>query len=265
MVGLVALVALGSMASVGAMRCSRPVAGARQTSMSLGSNLAAVPLMYGLMSVNEYVTHRYYQHTDVNRIPLFKSLNVRVRGGGHPEHHAETLDDMSLKSDARWMASPAAKVLDVDKYRGTAFNWLAIAGMFLQMCVSCIPVMKLLLGFSALTTIKWIVPSLLLHTTMWNALHPHMHGLPDVGLLDGPPTGLLARFRSTRLFRFLYANHQGHHVVGGTGNFNVCCPGIDHLLGTFHKESSWRPKMRTAASELKLVAAAREEEDALIS
>ena len=43
----------------------------------------------------------------------------RAKGGGHVEHHAETLDDMSLKADPKWRASAPAAVLVDDPYRGT--------------------------------------------------------------------------------------------------------------------------------------------------
>ena len=63
----------------------------------VASTVAAIPLMYSLMSANEYVTHRYYQHTDFNKLSFLRRQGVKVRGGGHVEHHAETLDDMTLK------------------------------------------------------------------------------------------------------------------------------------------------------------------------
>ena len=89
--------------------------------------------MYATMSFSEYVTHRYYQHTDYNKnavMQFFANLFTnnkghKIRGGGHVEHHAETLDDMSLRNDARWVKSPAAVFLNADKYRGTAFSWWA--------------------------------------------------------------------------------------------------------------------------------------------
>ena len=66
----------------------------------------AIPILYSLMSINEYVTHRYYQHADFNKnkwmqgIARFflntKNEAVKIRGGGHVEHHAETLDDVNL-------------------------------------------------------------------------------------------------------------------------------------------------------------------------
>ena len=81
-----------------------------------------------LMSINEYATHRWYQHEEFNRNhgfnrvcrwiarlvsqrPLFKPdgrVNIlKIWGGGHVEHHAETYDDMSLKKDPRWRQTKA--------------------------------------------------------------------------------------------------------------------------------------------------------------
>ena len=65
--------------------------------------------MYALMSLNEYMTHRYFQHLEFNRpesLLWLKSIIAsatgdptapKVSGDGHVEHHAETYDDMSLK------------------------------------------------------------------------------------------------------------------------------------------------------------------------
>lgn len=84
--------------------------------------IAAAPAMYGLMSVNEYVTHRYFQHAEFNKLAFFRFFNLKIGGGGHIEHHAETLDDMSLKTDERWLRTPAANSLNSDPYRGTGMN-----------------------------------------------------------------------------------------------------------------------------------------------
>lgn len=32
-------------------------------------------------------------------------------------------------------------------------------------------------------------------------------------------------------FEYLRLNHIGHHVASGRSNYNVCCPGMDHLVG----------------------------------
>ena len=210
----------------------------------------AVPIMYASMSVSEYITHRYYQHTDFNRNSVMQAVanlftaggGIKVKGGGHVEHHAETLDDMSLRNDDRWKISPAAKALDFDKYRGTAFTWSVTLLMFVQLLVTCIPFMSFI-GWSFKETVGWVIPSLLTHTLVWNALHPAMHGLPDPNIFEGPPAFLLRSFRNSKLFKFLELNHVGHHVVGGLGNYNVCCPGTDHVMGTYVPANEWKPKV----------------------
>jgi hypothetical protein len=35
---------------------------------------AAVSAMYGLMSVNEYITHRYYQHDEISKFDVLKKV-----------------------------------------------------------------------------------------------------------------------------------------------------------------------------------------------
>jgi len=37
-------------------------------------------------------------------------------------------------------------------------------------------------------------------------------------------------------------------VLGGVANYNVCCPGADHVFGTYVKEAVWRPKMKAVAA-----------------
>lgn len=149
---------------------------------------------------------------------------------------------MSLKTDERWRKSPAAVLLDGDEYRGTAFTWKVQALMAVQMLPTTLPIFHLM-GFSIVQTLMMLIPSLLLHGIIWNTLHPDMHGLPMVPLGKGPPSEWLASLRSSSYFRYLHQNHQGHHVVGGQANYNVCCPLVDHLVGTYVKEEVWRPQM----------------------
>ena len=160
------------------------------------------------------------------------------------EHHAETLDDMSLKTDERWLRTPAAMSLNSDPFRGTAFTWPVTIIMFGQMLITTIPVFKYILGFSAMQAMACVVPALLLHVSVWNALHPAMHYLPDVPLKIGPPSDWFSKLSNTKVFKFLYQNHEGHHVLGGLANYNVCCPGTDHLVGSYVAEKVWRPKMK---------------------
>jgi len=210
----------------------------------------AGPVLYALMSVNEYFTHRYYQHAEYNKDRFFQflartfGLPKTIRGGGHVEHHAETYDDMLLKTDdAKWMKSPAAKSLNDDPWRGTAFTWQVTAMMTAQMVPTTFPVFMGILKFSFAQTMAIFLPGMILHALVWNALHPNMHGLPDVPIQNGAPSSVLAGLRNTWYFRWLYQNHEGHHVVGGQGNYNVACPLTDHLVGTYVKEQIWRPRV----------------------
>ena len=112
--------------------------------LPLSKVLISIPTLYALMSVNEYATHRWYQHEEFNRDHALQRFCMRVAywvkgrpllleggrknlikifGGGHVEHHAETYDDMSLKKDPRWRKTKAAASLDTDRFRGTAFTW----------------------------------------------------------------------------------------------------------------------------------------------
>ena len=224
-------------------------------------DLSALPTMYALMSANEYMTHRYFQHLEFNRPETFPELKAliatvtgdpvapKVAGDGHVEHHAETYDDMSLKNDERWRANAVSKALDDDIYRGTAFHWHATAIMTLQMAPSVFPT-YMLMGWSPLETLAILLPSMLLHAIVWNAIHPPMHGLPPVSLSMGFGTVLPGGeafsewLLESAYGRYIYENHMGHHVLGGQCNYNVCCPMADHLLGTYVPTAEWQPKMR---------------------
>jgi len=226
--------------------------------------LAAIPTLYGLMSINEYATHRWYQHEEFNRNHVFNRFcrwvgflltrrplrkedgrpNIlKIWGGGHVEHHAETYDDMSLKKDPRWRKTKAAASLDEDEFRGTAFTWQTTGLMTLQMLPTTLPVFALL-GFGLLETFAVLLPGMLVHALVWNMLHPPMHGLPSVPSSVGAPSSVLKFLLNTRYFKYIYENHQGHHVLGGQRNYNVCCPGTDHLLGTYVPSSMWKQRMR---------------------
>ena len=56
------------------------------------------------------------------------------------------------------------------------------------------------------------------------------------------PRAPLASSSTSR--RYIYENHQGHHVLGGQANYNVCCPLTDHLLGTYVPTATWVKRMR---------------------
>lgn len=226
--------------------------------------IAALPALYALMSANEYATHRWYQHEEFNRDHSFQRMCQRIAfwvrgrpifqpdgrrnlikifGGGHVEHHAETYDDMSLKKDPRWRRTKAALSLDSDEFRGTAFTWGVTGLMTLQMLPTTLPVFALL-GFGLMQTFAILLPGMLVHAAVWNMLHPPMHGLPPVPSRYGVPSFLLTKLRDSAYFKYIYENHQGHHVLGGQCNYNVCCPGFDHVVGTYLPSDVWQKKMR---------------------
>jgi len=222
---------------------------------------SALPTMYALMSLNEYATHRYFQHLEFNRpdsLLWLKSIIAKatgdpvapkVPGDGHVEHHAETYDDMSLKNDERWRSNAVSKALDDDEFRGTAFHWSATGIMTLQMLPSVVPT-YMLMGWSLPETIAILLPSMLVHAVVWNAIHPPMHGLAPVPLTAGfgtvvPGGKAFSEWLLESAYgRWIYKNHMGHHVLGGQCNYNVCCPMADHLLGTYVPTSEWQQKMR---------------------
>jgi len=241
-------------------RAAPPVMEASDTAAIIRT-VAALPTMYCLMSLNEYATHRYFQHLEWNRpdsLLWVKSIVARVTGDpvppkcpgdGHVEHHAETYDDMSLKNDARWRSTKASASLDDDEFRGTAFHWKATAIMTVQMLPSVLPTFGLM-GYSLAQTIELLLPCMLVHAVIWNAIHPPMHGLPPVPLGAGfgtavPGGSAFSEWLLESAYgHYIYENHMGHHVLGGQCNYNVCCPGSDHLLGTRVSTAEWRPKMR---------------------
>merc|ERR1719454_1680859 len=101
-----------------------------------------------------------------------------------------------------------------------------------------------LMGFTLLETFAVLLPGMLIHALVWNMLHPPMHGLPSVPASYGAPGTWLAKLRNTPYFKYIYENHQGHHVLGGQCNYNVCCPLTDHLMGTYVPPHVWSKKMR---------------------
>merc|ERR1719171_2793239 len=106
------------------------------------------------------------------------------------------------------------------------------------------------MGFSLSETLSLLLPCMLLHAVIWNAIHPPMHGLAPVPLSAGFGTAVPGGeafsewILESAYGRWIYKNHMGHHVLGGQCNYNVCCPGADHLLGTYVPSSVWSQRMR---------------------
>ena len=107
--------------------------------------------------------------------------------------------------------------------------------MTIQMIPTFLPVFMGLLKFSLVQSILFLIPAMLIHGIIWNTIHPNMHGLSDVPMNEGPPSNMLSRWRNSGYFKYIYRYHEMHHIVGGTANYNVCCPLTDHILGTYQK------------------------------
>lgn len=60
-------------ASAPAVRSWRRVSNTKMD-MGLVNTVIGFPLMYALMSANEYVTHRYYQHNEVGKLEIYQTL-----------------------------------------------------------------------------------------------------------------------------------------------------------------------------------------------
>jgi hypothetical protein len=65
------------------------------------------------------------------------SLSPQIKGGGHVEHHAETYDDMSLKSDPMWKKTPASKHLGYN--RSLSLSTLSFSFFFLRVAFPLFP------------------------------------------------------------------------------------------------------------------------------
>lgn len=200
--------------------------------IGMAETVVGLAALYAIMSMAEYVYHRYFQHLGLNKVGAVRTVRKTFKlntfqGDGHVEHHRETLDDMTLDVE------PGRElVLDIDPFRGTSFPWHGTLKMFIGVFLLAFPTLTFL-GWSAQVIVPVVVSAMLFHALLWNALHPHMHGLPDVPLEVGAPSWVLKGFRDSALFNFLRENHAGHHrAVGSHGNYNVCCPGVDQIVGT---------------------------------
>ena len=221
--------------------------------LSVSKFIIGLPVMYGIMSANEYFTHRYYQHNAIGNSKIYRYLRrkgmiPKIDGGGHVEHHAETYDhNMLLKTDdENWMKSPTAKRLNSDQWRGTAFTWPVTFMMLLQCIPTVYPIFTYILKWPILVTTLFYGLSMLIHGLAWNALHPAMHGLEDVPAKYGLPSSIMKPLIQSPFFEFLKDNHIGHHVTSGKANYNVCCPGFDHLVGTRMEKKEWEPMVNTS-------------------
>lgn len=94
----------------------------------------------------------------------------------------------------------------------SAFTWSVTLMMFCQMLVSTIPVFKYILGFTLKQTLLMLAPALLLHVSVWNALHPAMHYLPGVPVATGPASRYVSLTLYISTYVYTLRSHKQTHV-----------------------------------------------------
>ena len=218
----------------GCNNCYSPIISKNKLHMNLLSPdnlkyIISVPIMYSCMSINEYITHKYYQHEEIKS--FFKLLGNK-RLDSHLEHHIETNNDMTLKKDEKWLNSLSYKKLSNDYYRGTAFSYKSTLLMIIQMIITSYPIFYLI-NFTFRQFLILLIPIMILHAIIWNTIHPNMHGLNDVNWNYGFIS--LPFIKNTSYYKYIYNYHKTHHTSNGLKNYNVCCPGADHLFGTYQE------------------------------
>lgn len=170
-------------------------------------------VFYVVMSVNEWMVHKYYMHSD-------------KFGSTHLLHHAETNTNMTLRKTSR--------LLDDDDFRGTAFSWLTVIAIALiafpqalllsRICLQNRRVMRRV--FCAASAVIFFA---FYQGIAWNSIHPAMHEMPPVPWWHGPPSVISSE---NAFLDVLRTNHERHHQSKGTCCFNVTLLGADYLFLT---------------------------------
>tara|TARA_B110000046_G_scaffold70716_1_gene78632 strand:- start:2505 stop:3023 length:519 start_codon:yes stop_codon:yes gene_type:complete len=163
--------------------------------------------VYGCASVLEWALHRHLMHDSKTRLGKF-----------HLAHHAETLQDMSLRGDE----SP---YLSAQEWRGTGFSWRMTRRLLVPIVTLALAVGWLLddVGVAVCATSILFAYSL----AAWNAIHPALHGMPRPPLSYGPSLPLWIPWQA-----YLLRHHTRHHLAHGRSNFNITLPGADVVFGT---------------------------------
>lgn len=167
-------------------------------------------VFYVVMSVNEWMIHKYYMHSD-------------KFGSTHLSHHAETNMNMTLRKTSR--------LLDDDDFRGTAFSWstviaIAVLAFPQAFLLSRICLKKHCRDFCAVSAVIFLA---LYQGFAWNSIHPAMHEMPPVPWWHGPPSVISS---DNALLDVLRRNHERHHLSKGNCCFNVTLLGGDYLFRT---------------------------------
>ena len=172
------------------------------------SMLITWAVVYGGASVLEWALHRYLMH----------DFNTRL-GKFHLAHHAETLQDMSLRGDD----SP---YLPAHEWRGTGFSWRMTRRLLVPITTLAVAVGWVLDDVRTAACATAVLSFYSLVT--WNAIHPALHGMPRPPLTYGPSLPLWIPWQA-----FLSRHHTRHHLTHGRSNFNITLPGADVVFGTW--------------------------------
>ena len=122
---------------------------------------------------------------------------------------------MSLRNDAEWKETHQSKYLDNDDDRGTSITWATTVKLLVVMLPYQSLIFVFLLKYTFIASFYILLGALVFHGLVWNALHPSMHGLPDIPITTGAPSIVLKWLNNSSLFQYLYKYHELHHTEGG--------------------------------------------------
>jgi hypothetical protein len=181
----------------------------------------SVVFTYALVSLVEYLSHRFLQHTRAvaKRFPR-SALLEKIFIDHAKVHHHDAYDIFNDEPNPRWRLYNL-----VIKYRTT----VAV------MVVFGIPLYALD-HFTAI--VFWL--GVVLHNTVWSAVHIEMH-LNQGHLI-----------RRTPFFEYWEQYHFLHHIYPGK-NFNALFPLWDWIFGTFARADKDDLRALEATRQLKAV------------
>ena len=173
-------------------------------------------LLYTVVSVTEWVIHRYIMHCYQNMPQLLNVPGLKMVCNSHHNHHLAVKEDMSLKNN------PHDSELVFSWGESSSFILFIFPIMLALTCLLNIKV-------GAFTNLACVSVSVFIHMIIWNSVHTRMHDkkvdVPFVPYINNVPDGM---------YYPLLRNHEMHHKIKGDekGNFNVVVLGADELLGT---------------------------------
>ena len=173
-------------------------------------------LLYTVLSVTEWVIHRYIMHCYQNMPQLLNVPGLKTVCSSHHNHHLTVKEDMSLKNNNH------DSELVFSWGESSSFILFIFPIMFALTCLLNIKV-------GAFTNLACVSFSAFIHMIIWNSEHTRMHDkkvdVPFVPYINNVPDGM---------YYPLLRNHELHHKIKGDekGNFNIVILGADEFLGT---------------------------------